>query len=83
MKGYKQYRYIEYKLRDKYNLGINYKIEIFNTYIHIIRTRKIRMFVGFVPNSVEAVYKNQTVPITETHYIPFKEGIRHIIVEDE
>ena len=78
-----EYRNIGSKLRDKYNLGPNYKLEVFNTYIHIIRTRKIRMFVGFVSNSIEAVYKNQTVPITETHYIPFKEGIRHIIVEDE
>ena len=83
MKGYRQYRYIEYKLRDKYDLGINYKIEVFNTYIHIIRTRKIKMFAGFMPNSVQPAYKIQTVPITETPYIPFKEGIRHIIVEDE
>ena len=83
MKDYKEYRNIGLKLRDKYNLGPNYKVEVFNTYIHIIRTRKIKLLVGFKPNSAQPAYKMQTIPITETHYIPFKEGIRHIIVEDE
>ena len=83
MKDHKKYLTIGSKLRDKYNLGPNYKLEVFNTYIHIIRTRKVKLLVGFKPNSIEAIYKLQTVPITETHYIPFKEGIRHIIVEDE
>ena len=83
IKGYKEFRDIGYAFKKKYNLGSNFKVEVFNTYIHVIRKRYVIMLGGFTNAKYSMSKIKSKVNITETTYLPFKEGIRSVIVEDE